>query len=101
MERKHQLGCLHSLIVLHQWVIKFALQDVLYTKLLKLVVHTLYFIANWRKFKFFHRKIYILKTLLINQIKIFLDSQFTVDCGTISKKQKQYTYIYITAVVGI
>ena len=33
--------------------------------------------------------------LLINQIKIFLDSQFTVDCGTISKKQKQYIYIYI------
>ena len=34
------------------------------------------------------------KRVIKNQIKTFLDKQFTVDSGTTSEKQKHYTIAY-------
>ena len=50
---------------------KIGLIRCLITELLKLVVHTLYFITNWKRLKFYCRKTCTLKVLLIIKLKPF------------------------------
>ena len=47
---------------------------------------------KWEKFKILLQKDMYPKSLVDNQIKTFLDKQFTVDSGTTSEKQKTLHY---------
>ena len=50
---------------------KLSLVRCLIQKALKLVVHTLYFITNWKRLRFYYRKTCTLKVLLIIRLKPF------------------------------
>ena len=80
IERKYQLGCLHSLVILHQWVTKLALYDVLYTN----------FLTNneLEKVNILLQKNMYPKSVIDKQIKTFLDKQFTEDKDITSEIQK-------------
>ena len=75
--KKTSIGLLHSLIVSLQWVIKLALQDVLY----------IIFNKELKNIKIMQQKNMYPKNVMDNQTKTYVDKKVTVDSDTMFGKQ--------------
>ena len=84
IERKHQSGCLHSFTPMSY---KIGLIKCLIHRPFKISSSYIIFRNELEKIKILLQKYMYPKSVIDNQIKTFLDKQFTVGSGRTSEKQ--------------